>query len=384
MLEVALPFTSREAVHLSRDGDELLLQVDGLRRTIVLPRALVDAPTAGAKMEDGVLRIQFKGRADGGTVEAWRSNMTEPRERRRRPSKFVGAPGHRRRRGCQRPARSFAWPSSRSASHGWRASRPLKERGRRMIDRVMPPEAGQHFRNAGREQLLGVRSIVDFWIRRIDDAESRSRGTPLGRRSRSTSRSRQMAAERARPQGGMDVVILGFDIGTALTPDVSVLETIIRGVFMYLAIFVLLRVILRGRTSAVSVSDLLVLVLISDAAQNAMAADYLSITSGLVLVSTIVLTSFVMDWLAFRFVAIRRFVHPEHKPLVVDGRVLRKALADELMTEEELMTQLRLNGVEDAAEVKAAYLEGNGAISVIRLEQGGGTQGAQQAARRRV
>jgi hypothetical protein len=51
----------------------------------------------------------------------------------------------------------------------------LKERGRRMMDRVMPPEAGQHFRNAGREQLLGVRSIVDFWIRRIDDAESRSR-----------------------------------------------------------------------------------------------------------------------------------------------------------------------------------------------------------------
>jgi len=52
----------------------------------------------------------------------------------------------------------------------------LKDRGRRLMDRVMPPEAGQHFRNAGREQLLGVRSIVDFWIRRIDDAESRSRG----------------------------------------------------------------------------------------------------------------------------------------------------------------------------------------------------------------
>ena len=165
--------------------------------------------------------------------------------------------------------------------------------------------------------------------------------------------------------------ILGFDIGTALTPDVSVFETIIRGVFMYLAIFVLLRVILRGRTSAVSVSDLLVLVLISDAAQNAMAADYLSITSGLVLVTTIVVTSLVMDWLAFRFVAVRRFVHPEHRPLVMDGRVLRKALAEELMTEEELMTQLRLNGVEEPSEVKAAYLEGNGAISVIKRAKGG-------------
>jgi arsenite-transporting ATPase len=64
VLEVALPFTSRDAVQLTRNGDELLLQVDGLRRTIVLPRALVDAPTMGAKMEDGVLRIRFQGRAD--------------------------------------------------------------------------------------------------------------------------------------------------------------------------------------------------------------------------------------------------------------------------------------------------------------------------------
>jgi len=54
----------------------------------------------------------------------------------------------------------------------------LRERGRRMMDRVMPPEASRHFRNAGREQLLGMRSIVDFWIRRIDDAESRARADP--------------------------------------------------------------------------------------------------------------------------------------------------------------------------------------------------------------
>ena len=44
----------------------------------------------------------------------------------------------------------------------------LRERGRGVMARVMPPEAGEHFRNAGREQLLGVRSIVDFWIRRLD------------------------------------------------------------------------------------------------------------------------------------------------------------------------------------------------------------------------
>jgi arsenite-transporting ATPase len=62
LLEVALPFTSREEVQLTRSGDEILLQVGGWRRSIVLPRALVDAPTTGAKMEDGILKIQFGSR----------------------------------------------------------------------------------------------------------------------------------------------------------------------------------------------------------------------------------------------------------------------------------------------------------------------------------
>jgi arsenite-transporting ATPase len=66
VLEVALPFTSREDVAIQRDGDELQLQVDGLRRTIVLPRALMDVPTTSAKMDDGVLRIRFEGRTPAG------------------------------------------------------------------------------------------------------------------------------------------------------------------------------------------------------------------------------------------------------------------------------------------------------------------------------
>jgi arsenite-transporting ATPase len=59
VLEVALPFTERDGVQLTRDGDEIVLQVGTWRRTVLLPRALVDAPTKSAKMEDGVLRIRF-------------------------------------------------------------------------------------------------------------------------------------------------------------------------------------------------------------------------------------------------------------------------------------------------------------------------------------
>ena len=50
----------------------------------------------------------------------------------------------------------------------------LRARGRSLMDKVMPPEASEHFRNAGREQLLGVRSIVDFWITRLDEADARA------------------------------------------------------------------------------------------------------------------------------------------------------------------------------------------------------------------
>ena len=57
----------------------------------------------------------------------------------------------------------------------------MRERGRDLMDHVMPPEASRHFRNAGREQLLGIRSIVDFWIGRIDAMESRAAGADSGR-----------------------------------------------------------------------------------------------------------------------------------------------------------------------------------------------------------
>jgi uncharacterized membrane protein YcaP (DUF421 family) len=180
-------------------------------------------------------------------------------------------------------------------------------------------------------------------------------------------------------------MILGFDIGAALVPDVSLFETVVRGIVTYFSIFILLRVVLRGRTSAVAMSDLLVLVLIADAAQNAMAAEYHSITNGIVLVATIILCSFATDWVAFRVAAVRKFVHPERKRLVADGRVMRKVLEEELMTEDELLTQIRLNGVEDVGEVQAAYLEGNGEVSVIKRagsgadSQGGGSKAAAAA-----
>jgi len=57
----------------------------------------------------------------------------------------------------------------------------IRARSRDLMDHVMPPEASRHFRNAGREQLLGIRSIVDFWIKRIDAMESHAASGENGR-----------------------------------------------------------------------------------------------------------------------------------------------------------------------------------------------------------
>jgi arsenite-transporting ATPase len=71
VLEVALPFTSREELNLTRNGDEILLQVGGYRRSLVLPRALVESPTLGAKLEGGILRMEFGPRGrDAGRAAA--------------------------------------------------------------------------------------------------------------------------------------------------------------------------------------------------------------------------------------------------------------------------------------------------------------------------
>jgi arsenite-transporting ATPase len=59
VLSLELPFTSKEEISLSRKADELVLQVGGWRRNLVLPRLLLDAPTQGAKMEDRVLKVRF-------------------------------------------------------------------------------------------------------------------------------------------------------------------------------------------------------------------------------------------------------------------------------------------------------------------------------------
>jgi hypothetical protein len=83
---------------------------------------------------------------------------------------------------------------------------------------------------------------------------------------------------------------LQIDWRSVFLPSASVTEIFLRGTIVYLFLFFILR-LLRREAGAIGISDLLLVVLIADAAQNAMSSDYKSITDGLILVSSSVITT---------------------------------------------------------------------------------------------
>ena len=73
-----------------------------------------------------------------------------------------------------------------------------------------------------------------------------------------------------------------------LIPTHSIAEILLRGTVMYLWLFVILRFVMVRQSSTIGIADILVIVVIADAAQNGFAKEYKSITEGVFLVLTIV------------------------------------------------------------------------------------------------
>jgi uncharacterized membrane protein YcaP (DUF421 family) len=162
--------------------------------------------------------------------------------------------------------------------------------------------------------------------------------------------------------------VFEIDWREIFVPQASLAGVIVRGTLTYLLLFLILRFFLKRQTGVIGIADLLVVVLVADAAQNAMAAEYKSITEGALLVFTIVFWNYAVDWLGYRFPALQRFVRPPPLQLIKDGRMLFRNMRQEMITAEELNSQLRQQGIESCDEVKEAYIEGDGRISIIKKQ----------------
>lgn len=161
---------------------------------------------------------------------------------------------------------------------------------------------------------------------------------------------------------------LGLDWNEMFALSMPMAEIVIRGSAMYWFLFLTFRFVIRRDVGSVGIADILLLVIVADASQNAMAGEYTSVTDGMVLVGTLIGWNMLLDWLSFRFKAFRRFAEPSVLYLVRDGRMLRRNMRREFISEDELWAKLRYAEVTDLAQVKLAALEADGEISVIKYE----------------
>jgi uncharacterized membrane protein YcaP (DUF421 family) len=157
---------------------------------------------------------------------------------------------------------------------------------------------------------------------------------------------------------------------------------VVRGTIMYLVLFALLRFVLKRQSGGLGITDVLVIVLIADAAQNGMASEYRSVTEGIMLVATIIFWSYALDWLGYHFPPFQHLLRPPPLLLVKNGKMLRRNMRQELVTPDELMTQLREEGIKDLGDVHRAFMEADGSISVIKADKINQEKGPKQSSGR--
>lgn len=167
--------------------------------------------------------------------------------------------------------------------------------------------------------------------------------------------------------------LLDVDLAGLFAFTVSPLELMLRGTLMYWFLFIVLRFVLRRDVGSLGISDFLFVVILGDAAQNSMIGSANSATDGMVLIGTLVFWSYMLDFMSFQFPLIERFTSAPRLCLVRDGKLMRRNMRREFITEEELSAKIRHEGVDDLAAVKRMYLESDGEMSLIRQDEHGAT-----------
>ena len=152
--------------------------------------------------------------------------------------------------------------------------------------------------------------------------------------------------------------------------ETPLLELVARGTVMYLAIMVLMRFMPRRLGGELAMMDLIFLLLIAEAAAHAF-GNYTSVGDGVVVIAALIGWAYLLNLLSYYVLFIERLVSAPPLQVVRDGRLLRRNMRREYLTEEELMTHLRKQGIEDLNDVKAAYVEGEGNFTVVSRDKGG-------------
>lgn len=150
--------------------------------------------------------------------------------------------------------------------------------------------------------------------------------------------------------------------------DENALELMIRTSIIYLALIVALRLIGRREFGSLEIHELLLIVLIADGVSNGLSGGYESISGALIVAGTLLVWSYVIAQLIYRSEFVRTLMRPAPLPLIKDGKKMRRNMRSELITDDEMESLLRAQGIDDLADVTYACMEPDGELSVIKKD----------------
>jgi uncharacterized membrane protein YcaP (DUF421 family) len=153
-----------------------------------------------------------------------------------------------------------------------------------------------------------------------------------------------------------------------LKPEAPVLDLVIRAVVVYGSLLVALRVAGRRELAQMTSFDLVLLLLISNAAQNSMTAGDNSLGGGLVSVLVLVAVNWGLGYATWRWRRVELLVQGKPIRIVTDGRIHVGALRGERLSLAELRSALRKQGITHLSDCAQVTLEPDGTLSVVRRD----------------
>ena len=142
-------------------------------------------------------------------------------------------------------------------------------------------------------------------------------------------------------------------------------EFVLRAVVVYVVVLVMVRVAGKRTLGQFTPFDMLLLVLLGNAVQNALLGQDTSLGGGLLLAATLIALNYFVGWITTRSPAVERVIEGEPVVLARHGHVLQKVLQRELVSKADFAKAMRDAGCDDVDDVDLALLETNGHITII-------------------
>ena len=142
-------------------------------------------------------------------------------------------------------------------------------------------------------------------------------------------------------------------------------DIILRSISVYLFMVIALRIFGKKELSQLNTADIILILLISNAVQNAMVGSNSSLQGGLVAALVLFVLNFILKKIMYNSKTITDLVQGKPETLIHNGIIDFKALSKLEITSEELDEVIREHGVISHKEVRLATMEIDGNISVI-------------------